>query len=82
MCPYRPVVSSNTQYIEVVQAPATGQRWRCCVQVASLRSMSLDAVLSTVNHDNVFDYIVAADSCNEQTLMQACSEYGAQNRYA
>lgn len=48
-------------------------------QVASLRSMTLDALLSTVNQDNVFDYIVAADSCNEQTLMQACTEYGAQN---
>ena len=50
------------------------------MQVLELRTICLDGLLKSVAPSNIFEYISFADSSDEESLMEACIQYGARNR--
>lgn len=47
-----------------------------------LRAICVAQLLQNISLDTFFKHIMAAESCCDNELLDACSAYGATNRYA
>lgn len=50
-------------------------------QVTQLRAVCLEQLRQTISCGNIVDYLIAADKCCEEILLEACLDYAAQNRW-
>lgn len=50
------------------------------MQVLELRGVCVKGMLNNVTIDNLFDYMVAADACSEEQLIQACLTFAVKHR--
>ena len=52
------------------------------VQVVQLQAACAEQLLQSISLNTFFDYIIAADSCCDKELLDACLAFGACNRYS